>query len=731
MAQKRKSIIKRALLLLTIVTLFFLVFAGRVVYVQVSKEVNGQNLEAMAESRWTTSTTLHGERGTIYDREGEALAEEVQSYTAFAVLDEGYEGHVENPSETAEKLAPFIGADVSELTEMFQTGMEEGKFQIELGSGSKYMSLSKKQKIDELALSGIYFRTEPKRYYPNQVFASHVMGYTEHDMSEAKMGLELALDEEMSPTDGALSYQRDRKGTPLWNVQEQLQEPENGEDVYLTIDSNIQTALEQAMTKVNEQYDPNKITAVVANAETGEILGMGNRPSFNPNEYETISNYTNYAVSDRFEPGSTMKMFTLAAAMEEGVFNGSDEYQSGTYDIGAETIGDHNNSRGWGEITYNEGLVRSSNVAFAKVALEKLGPERFFEYMNRFGFSEPTGIDLPNEATGNLAEVNDLNTAITGFGQSSAVTPIQLLQAATAIANDGEMMTPYIVDKMYNSKEETYSYEATPKVAGTPIGEDTAAKAREKLEQVVISENGTGQPFQIDGIGVAGKTGTAQINDPNGPGYLSGDDQNIFSFIGMAPVDDPSIIVYVAVDRPNLEDTEAGSAPVSQIFNPVMKQSLSYLNLSPDDVEEEEVYEEDGVSAESYIGENLDEAVSHLEDRGLEPLILGEGTSIEDQYPAAGEPLIIGEKVFLLTDGSISMPDMTGWSLRDAKRLSTLLDLNLDHLGSGFVSDQSIDPGATIKKEGYLTIELQTSSETQSEQEQKENENKDESEPRE
>ncbi|WP_246031756.1 penicillin-binding protein [Salibacterium salarium] len=722
LTQKRKSIIKRALLLLTIIILFFLVFAGRVIYVQVGKEVDGQNLEAMAESRWTTSTTLHGQRGTIYDREGSPLAEEVQSYTVFAVLDEDYESYVENPSKTAEKLAPLIEKDVSELTNMFRKGIEEGKFQIELGSGSKYLSLSKKKKIDELNLPGIYFRTEPKRYYPNQKFASHVLGYTEHDMSEAKMGLELELDENMSPTDGSLSYQRNRQGTPLWNVNEQLVEPEDGEDVYLTIDSNIQTAIEQAMTKVEEQYNPNKMTAIVANAQTGEVLGMGNRPSFNPNEYESITNYTNYAVSDRIEPGSTMKMFTLAAAIEEGVFDGSDTFQSGTYNIGSSTIGDHNNSQGWGQITYDEGLIRSSNVAFAKVALEKLGPERFFKYMNKFGFSERTGIDLPNEANSNLAKPTDLNTAITGFGQSSAVTPIQLLQAATAVANDGEMMTPYIVDKIYNSKEDQYSYEASPESAGNPISEDTATKAREKLEQVVTSEDGTGQPFQIDGIDVAGKTGTAQISDPNGPGYLSGDDQNIFSFIGMAPVDDPSIIVYVAVDRPNLEDTESGSSPVSQIFNPVMKQSLSYLNLSPNDVEEEEVYEEDGVKAESYVDENLDEAVAQLEDRGLAPLTIGDGSTITDQYPTAGEPLIIGEKVFLLTDGEISMPDMTGWSLRDVKRLSTLLELQLDHLGSGYVTDQSVDPGATVQKGGHLTIELQTAAENNSKTKQEQQE---------
>ncbi|SFP04390.1 penicillin-binding protein [Salibacterium halotolerans] len=705
MNNERKRMVIRAFILFGGVVLFFLVFTGRMVYVQVNKEVGGQNLAEMAESHWTTTQTLEGERGTIYDRNGEPLAEEVQSYTAFAVLDEEYEGHVKNVEKTAEKLAPLIGLEKSELQSMLEEGREEGKFQIELGSDSRYLSLSKKQEIEQLDLEGIHFRTEPKRYYPNQMFASHVLGYTERNM-QPKMGLELELNDALSSSDGSVTYKQNRKGVPLWNMNETVNEPKNGDNVHLTLDSNIQTVLEQAMTEVNEKYNPNKMTAIVANAETGEILGMGNRPSFNPNEYQSITNYTNYAVSDRFEPGSTMKMFTLAAAIEEGVYNGSETYQSGTYTVGSRTIGDHNNGEGWGKITYDEGFRRSSNVAFAKVALEKLGPETFFQYLKDFGFSEPTGIDLPNEADSLLAEPTDLNTAITGFGQSSAVTPIQQVQAATAIANDGTMMKPYVVKDMYDQSKEEYSYEAVPESAGSPISESTAAKVRKHMRQVVTSEEGTGQPFQIDGINIAGKTGTAQINDPDSPGYLSGQNKNIFSFMGMAPADDPSIIVYVAVDRPELEPTEAGSAPVSQIFRPVMKQSLSYLNLAPEDVEEEKVYEEEGMKAESYSGKSLDKAVSRLEKNGLRPVIIGSGNTIKSQYPAKGEPLIIGDKVFLKTDGKAEMPDISGWSLRNVKRLSMFTGLELDYVGSGYVTQQSIEAGAQIQKEDYLTVEL-------------------------
>ncbi|MFB5660662.1 penicillin-binding protein [Alteribacillus sp. HJP-4] len=671
---------------------------------QVSKEVKGQDLAALAEEKWTTNLTLEGERGGIFDREGDALAEEVQSYTAFAILDEDYEDYVENPKKTAEKLAPVIEMEEGELEEL----LKRDAFQVELGSKSRYLTLTEKEAIEDLELPGIHFRTEPKRYYPNQMFASHVIGYTERDMSAARLGLEKGLNEELSSKDGSLSYQRNVQGIPLLDRKEVMEEPENGDDVHLTIDSNIQTALEQAMTEVEDEYNPEKITAIVANAESGEILGMSNRPSFNPNEYESIENYTNYAISDRIEPGSTMKMFTLAAAIEEGVYNGSEMFESGSYNIGSTTISDHNNGEGWGTISYNEGLQRSSNVAFAKLALEKLHKENLYNYLGAFGLDEKTGIDLPGESGSSIAELNDLNAGITAFGQASAFTPIQLVQAATAIANDGQMMKPYVIDKIYDPDSKSNTYTSEPEAAGKPISEKTAADTRELLKTVVTSENGTGRPFAIDGIDIAGKTGTAQISDPEGGGYLSGQNQNIFSFIGMAPADDPSIIVYVAVDRPELEPTEAGSAPVSQIFNPVMKQSLSYMNLTPDDVEDEEVYEEDGIEAENYVGRSPESVSAALEDSGLDPVVVGEGAEIEAQYPNEGDALVIGQKVMLLTNGEPMMPDMSGWSLRDAKRMSDLLGLELHHLGSGYVSKQSTEPGASISNEGYITVELQT-----------------------
>ncbi|MDZ5781728.1 penicillin-binding protein [Marinococcus luteus] len=698
--KKLKSTKMRALLLVIAVAVFFLVFTGRMVYIQVGKSVEGNDLASMADSRYTSTETVEAKRGTIYDKQGEPLAEQVPSYSVYAVLDESYDDHVKNPGRVAKELGPLIGMEAAELEDM----LERDQYQVELGSGSKYLTLSEREEIEQLDLAGVHFREEPSRYYPNQTFASHVLGYTNRDMSEAQMGLEAGLNEELTGEDGTRT--ESEENALLEEDETTTNTAKDGEDVHLTLDGNIQSVLEQSMSEVEENYSPNKMTGIVADADSGEILGMSNRPSFNPNEYEQIENYTNYAVSDQFEPGSTIKMFTLAAAIDEGVYEGKETYESGTYEVSGETMRDHNNGEGWGEITYNEGLRRSSNVAFMRIALEILPEGALFDYLEDFGFGQETGIDLPNEADGALAEETPLNEGITAFGQASTVTPIQMIQGATAIANDGKMMQPYVIDHIENPNNNETTYQSEPKEAGTPISKSAAQETRNKLQTVVDGENGTGAPYQIDGVDVAGKTGTAQIPDPEGGGYLSGENQNVFSFIGMAPADDPEVIVYVIVDRPDLEATETGSDAVSAIFNPVMQQSLSYMNLEPSDVENTEAYEESGIEFEDYTGKSVNKAENAAKNAGLEPVIIGSGKQVESQVPTNTERLIVGEKVIFLTNGQKSIPDVSGWSLREIQRLEALLEIDIDTSGSGYVSSQSVEPGTAANAAGNMEVEL-------------------------
>ena len=409
----------------------------------------------------------------------------------------------------------------------------------------------------------------------------------------------------------------------------------------------------------------------------------------------------NEAVETSFEPGSTMKIFTLAAAVEEGVFNPNELYQSGRYvvDPKSKAVPDHNGGRGWGTISYLEGVQRSSNVAFAKLANEKIGFDKFREYLSLFGFDQPTGIDLPNETSGKIAYNYAIEKATTAFGQGTAITAIQQVQAATAIANNGQIMQTHVVDKVVDSNSGKTVKKTEPKVVGTPISEYSAKQVRDYLETVITGEHGTGKQYAIDGYAVAGKTGTAQI--PGKGGYLTGSSNYIFSFLGMAPKDDPKLIMYVAVQQPDLTKNSDGAAPVSMIFNTVMKNSLQYLQIKPNDQKPVQ-----SAPIPKVMDLTPQEAAEKLTEKGFQTVILGNGSKVIGQIPPENEQLLEGEKVILKTDGELIAPDMTGWSLRDVMKVAESAEMKLNSVGSGYVVKQNVAAGSALKKGEYLIVEL-------------------------
>nr|WP_318246226.1 penicillin-binding protein [Bacillus sp. PS06] len=698
-------------------TVLFFVLLSRFLYIQLTGTVDGQVLAALAEEKYNEKRVIEARRGSILDRNGSSIAQDTSAYTVVAILDESLTTseskprHVVDPVDTARKLAPLLQMEESEVEAI----LTKDKKQVEFGAKGRDISNSLKLEIEELKLPGIAFIRDFKRYYPSGTFASNVVGYAQKVYDEedptkveivGQLGLEKSLDPYLKETDGFMTYQSDKRGFRLPNAEEQITPPQNGHDIYLTIDQKIQTFLEDAMNKVVEEYEPEKIIGIVADPKTGEILAMGTRPSFDPN-IRNITNYLNDAISYRFEPGSTMKIFTLAAAIEEGVYNGEETFQSGSYAVkGGKPIQDHNKV-GWGPITFLEGVQRSSNVGFAVLANEKLGTDRYEQYLNRFGLTEPTGIDIEGEVDSTINFRWERDKISTAFGQGSAITPIQQIQAATSIANDGKMMQPYIIDKIVDHDTNEIIENHEPVLKGNPISKKTADSVLDILETVVSSPNGTGKLYAIEGYEVAGKTGTAQIPDPQG-GYLTGHGNNIFSFLGLAPKDNPRLIVYIAVQQPKLKDFETGSEPVSKVFNPVMKNSLQYLNIRPEEQTEskETKTEKSGFELASYTNEALKDVNKKLLDKMITPIAIGKGSKIIDQLPAKGEFVLSGDKVFLKTNGEVVMPDVTGWSYRDLNRYANLASIKLEVTGNGYVSKQSIDSGTTLKDGDLLKIEL-------------------------
>jgi len=695
--------------------LLFLVISGRFIYIQATGVVNDVSLTDWANDKRETSIPLRAERGNIYDQNGMILAYNRPAYRLYAILDSAHSKnqkepkHVVDADETANKLAPILDMDVQEIKTIIENGMDEGRFQVEFGQAGNNLTQQEMEEIKALQIPGIYFADSAIRYYPNGMFASHIIGFAQPDEDNDELlgiaGMEREKNKLLSGTDGFIRYHRDKYDKKLLNSKEIVQKPENGNDIFLTIDQKIQTLLEDVLSQVDEQYDPERITAVVMNPKSGEILAMGNRPSYNPNNPDQVENWYNDVISTPFEPGSTTKMFTWAAAIDSGVYNGEELYKSGKYVVNEkiEPINDHNQGVGWGTISFDEGFRRSSNVAASRLVWEKMGTETYLEYLKKFDFDKKTEIDLPNEVEGQILYNWPSEKIRTSFGQGSTLTPIQQVKAATAIANNGKMVQPFVIKKIIDSDNEQIVYENEPKVVGEPISSETAEKMIELLDSVVNSKEGTGKPYRLSDYSVIGKTGTAQIPNPNGSGYLTGKNNNIFSFLGMAPKDDPQLLMHVSVKQPKLEPSESGSAPVSFIFNNVMENGLRYLNIEPDKDHEQSQVE--ALTFPDILNQDVETVEKQLKKMDVNVTTIGEGKKVVAANLDEGSLFYQNQRIIVLTDQP-TMPDISGWSQRDVHSFATMLDMNVEGSGSGYVVKQSIKPGKKLEQGMKLTIEL-------------------------
>lgn len=714
MIKKQPHMNAGAAVLFVIFSLLFFILIFRFVSIQVTGEVHGQALAAKAQQKYKNEKVIEAVRGTIFDRKGEVVAEDTTAYTLVAILDDSVTTnkkkpkHVTDPAKTASKLAKYIEMSESEIYNRLN---KKGPFQVEFGKAGRDITNQTKREIEELKLPGIIFLRDSKRFYPNGIFSSHLVGFVEKKetkdkkiITSGKLGIEKTLNDELTGKNGSLLFESDLWGFLLPDGEKKITPAQNGDNVYLTIDKKIQTFVEDAVNRVEEEYKPKNIIVVVADPKTGDILGMAQRPTFHPTTREGLDkSWHNDVVEKPIEPGSTMKIFTLAAAIEEKKWNPNELYKSGSYKVTEKSgsIGDHNGRQGWGTISFLEGIQRSSNVAVAKLVNEKIGTEKFREYLTAFGFDKQTGIDLPNEAVGKIQYQWPIEKITTSYGQGSTVTPIQLVQAATAVANDGKMMKPRVIDKIVDSTTGKIVKEIKPEPAGQPISAETAKEVRNVLETVITSEHGTGKSYAIEGYKVAGKTGTANLTE-NGK-YLDGANDYLFSFMGMAPKDDPKLVVYVAVQQPEVDHYYKGSIPVSTIFKSVMKSSLQYLNIKPASMEKA-----DSSSVPDISGMYAAEAKKLLESKGFETVIIGNGNQVEDQLPKADTIALEGEKVIIKTSGVKTYPDLTNWSLRDVLKLAQITDVKLNKAGSGYVTKQNLKPGSPINEGENLIVELET-----------------------
>lgn len=677
----------------------FFMIIGKVLLVALSDKTNGIDLTEFVNNRNTGKEIIKAKRGTIYSGDGEALALTVNSYTVIAYLDESrtnnekYPHHVVNKELTAEKLSPVLNMSKESIMELLNL---DHLYQINLKRG---ISEVVKKEIDALDLPGIDFVSTSKRTYPMGSLAPYVIGFAQtNDLGkiEGKMGIEAYYQDTLEGEDGSKIYQKDPYGYTIPNTNPIIEEAKQGEDIHLTIDSRIQMFVEDGIAAISKDNEMDWLTFSVMDAKTGAIVATGSNPTFNLNKLN-IESYLNPLTSYSYEPGSTMKIFSFLAAMENNAYEGSKTYKSGTVQVDDATIKDFNN-KGWGTITYDEGFAYSSNVAATYLALS-IGRENLFNYYKSLGFGKKTNITLPGEVKGDIDFTYKTELATASFGQGITTTPIQNLQALSLLTNEGVELEPYIIEKITNSETGEVTYQHERKELGTKASKENVNKMLSLMYDVVYSGKTDAKFYKTDNVTLIGKTGTAQITGPNGA-YLTGKTDYIRSFAGIFPYEDPKYIIYVSVKKYSGNYKE-----FAQMVTKVVEEIAQYKNLSSKigEINYEKIHKmENHVSAKvTTIEENTKLML-------LNPIILGDGKYIKKQYPPKDTTIVNGQKIFFLTNSdNYLLPDITGWKSTDVKTLCKLLNIPYKQNGNGKVINFNYPAGTNIKEISLLEITLE------------------------
>lgn len=673
-------------LLIAFILLFFVVVIARLLYLGISPKIDGIDLKTFVANRNTRKKTTYAKRGTIYDSSSNVLARTINSYTVIAYLSEsrskGFKTpqHVVDKEKTAKELSPILGMSEEAILYL----LNRNAYQVELGPGGRGITELKKEEIEKLKLPGISFISSYKRYYQNDDFASYILGYvktTDDGEMIGEMGIEQYYNDMLKGKDGFIVYQQDVNGYKIPNTKEEVKESKDGVDIYLTIDSNIQFFVEKYLKEAYEQYPCDWLFAVVADAKTGAILGSTSYPSFNPN-IKNITNYLNPLVSFAIEPGSTMKIFTYMATMEKKMYDGNKTFKSGSIKIGENTIYDWKTD-GFGEITYDEGFMLSSNVGISYLTKDYFTGSELKEYFKKWGFGQKTGIELPYELTGTLNEKNNkaIEIANAGFGQGITVTPIQMVQALTMIANNGVMLKPYIVSKIVD-EEDALVYEGKRTELGKVASSETVNNIKELMYKVIYNDlyYSTGASYRMDGYDLIGKTGTAQYTNPYTGRYYYDNVNYIRSFAGMFPKDDPEIIIYVATKKTY---TQKG---VSNIVKGLVKDIANYRSIFKNEETNSTTFKID-----DYSNQNLMMVLDNLKDKFKDIVVIGDGDKIVDTYPK-NKVVSKDEKIYILTNSkNIEIPDFIGYSKREVETYKKLTGIDITLEGNGYVYEQNIE----------------------------------------
>ncbi len=684
----------------------FLLFVGRFLYLSISKTIAGENISERVSNLYKRDEILKSVRGAIYDNSGNVIAEDSHSFTLYAILDKSsldYKGkpmYVVDKEKTAEKLSTVIPLSEKKILKYLHP--KHKAYQVEFGTAGSGISLATKKKIMAMHLPGIHFDETPSRLYPNGRFASHIIGIAQpfndkktHSINLiGTMGIEKYFNKVLSGKDGRRIALVDAGEYQLPGGQHSYKAPINGNNIYLTIDSQLQIYLENLLDAVQNKYKPKALTAIVEDVKTGKIRAASQRPTFDPATRKGLNdNWRNILVQDSYEPGSVFKILSITAAIQEGKYNPKEYCRSGSITFNGSTIHDWNYT-GWGAIPFEQAFPRSSNVGMS-ILVNRLGRHTWRRYLDNYHIGKKTNITLPDENSGLINIHSQIDQAVTSFGQGITVNALQMMQVYSALANSGQMLKPQLVEKIVSSSGKVIKRYKKIKVGKPVYSQETAQTTLKLMRDVVEKEYGTGITYKIPGKSIAVKTGTAQIAGIHG-GYLKGDRNYLFSVVGLTPADNPRYCIYITMKQPQIM-----SDPPETIMSLIFKPLINRVSVSSKvDMMGEQI------TIPSVKGQSREQAVRLLEKMGLYVETIGSGNKVEAQSILANTKVNPNSKIIIFTGGIIRCPNMKGWTIKQVTQFANISKVKVEVLGKGKVYKQSRIPRSILNRNSKVKVEL-------------------------
>lgn len=731
-SQNRRRV-GQSLILLT-VFIFFIFLIHFAIIIGTDKKF-GVDLSEGARKVHQTEVLVQAKRGTIYDRTGLPIAKDSTTYTIYAIIDKEYVSslrevlYVESSqfNQVAQILNKYLGLETDYVLQQLNQPKLKQVYFGTLGKNISYSTMTAiQQEMETAGIKGIAFNTNPGRLYPNGNFASSFIGLAnlvedETDGSqrlEGQRGLEYALNSILAGQDGKVVYEKDSRGRIVPGTENIKEARVDGQDVYTTLSADLQRSLETNMDVFADKTKGKYINATLVSAKTGEILATTQRPTYNPDTKEGVDNkdilQRSLLYQDNFEPGSTMKVMTVAAAIDNGTFTPNEYYNRSEIQIADAIIRDWDVNAGDIyaplSLTYAQGFALSSNVGMTLLE-QKMGDERWLNYLEKFRFGYPTRFGMAGEEAGILPENNVVSVAMTSFGQGLLATQTQMLRGFGAVANNGVMLEPKFITALYDSNTDSVRL-SKPEVVGKPVSEKAATDTRQYMISVGTDPHfGTlrasdGAVIQVDGYNIAVKSGTAQIGKEDGTGYMEGPNDTINSVVAMVPAEDPEFIMYVTVQQP-----ESWSILYwRDILNPSLKEAMQLkdsLNLTTPAPTLTTVSKEMEYKLGKVIGQQPGVTASILRQQLVQPIILGNGGEIKKVSVDVGSNLAANQQILLLTDKFERVPDLYGWTKENVDIFAEWTGIEIEYSGSGSIAvGQSVAIGNDLEQTKKIRINL-------------------------